>query len=829
MLALQQLRSAWRSGAVRVLLVALMLAVGVMSAVGFFADRMQSALLRQGASLLGADVAIVSDHPLPAGLAVDATRRGLRTTGSLEFPSMVMHGESAQLAEIKAVAAGYPLRGSLSLTDRPGAAVRAVKSAPPRGEIWVEPRLASLLAAAVGDRVTIGAMDFRISAILQQDPARAGGLFGFAPRLIMHADDVPATGLIQPGSRVSYRLLAAGDAAGVAGFVSWSATRLARGERMETVTSARPEIRSALEKTQRFLGLAAMTGATLALAALALAAAQFARDQLDACALMRCFGAPQHLIVRVVLYQALLLGLLGSLAGCMLGFAAQEVLARLAGGLFVEALPHPGWEPALAGMAAGLAALLGVVFPMLLRLRGIPALRILRRDSEELSATGTVLTLLAWIPAMAAFSMLLLWAACDTVLGMMLLGGLGGLLLASVLLSLATGLLLRRFFKGAGGAWRLGLARLLQQPVVSATQVAGFALGIMVMLLLTIVRGDLLHNWQSSLPPDAPNRFVINLQSDQVDEAGAFFVAEGLARPVMHPMVRGRLVAINGMPLDTARYQDDRARRLAEREFNLSWARAMQADNRIAGGRWWRPDEHGQHQLSLEQGIAETLGIRLGDRLTYEVGGAPIELRVTSLRKVAWDTLRPNFFAITPPGVLDGLSVSYMTGIYLPEGSEGTLDRLVKHFPNATVIDVTAILQQVRGIMDRMAYAVQFMFAFCLLSGVAVLHATLVATRDARLREVALLRVLGASRHQVLTSVLAEFVWIGLLAALLATIGASLMAWIIGERLLHVAYAFNPMLLILALMSGLLLVPLAAWLGLRHVALAPPAGIFQKP
>jgi len=826
-LSLKQLRSAWRSGEVRVLLVALMLAVGAMSAVGFFADRIQSAMLRQGASLLGGDVMLAADHPLPSAFVAEAHRRGLKTVIDIEFPSMVMHGETGQLADIKAVEAGYPLRGQLLVADHMYAPSQVADAVPAKGNLWIEPRLATLLNINVGDALAVGTRSFKISAILQRDPASSAGMFSIAPRLMMNVEDVPSTGLIQTGSHVSYRLLAAGEAKTVQGYTAWATSHLGRGERLEDVTNARPEIRSALKKTRQFLGLASMAGTVLALVAMALAAAQFARRQLDACALLRCFGASQATITRIFLYQALLLGLLGSLAGCALGYAAQEVLAQLAGHVFMESLPPPGWVPALSGFTAGVAALLGVMIPQLIQLRGVPALRILRRDLGD-GYRGSLITTLAWLPGLVVFLALVFWSARDARLGVALLGGLIGLLLAAALLSLGLGALLRRLLANAGGAWRLGLANLLRRPVVSATQVAGFGLGIMAMLLLTIVRGDLLQNWQATLPADAPNRFIINLQPDQLPGIREFFAENHLAVPDLHPMVRGRLVAINGQALDTSRYHDEHARRLAEREFNLSWVASMQADNRIVAGRWWTSSEYGQRQLSLEQGIAESLHIQLGDSLAYDIGGTRIELRVTSLRKVEWDTLRPNFFAITPPGVMDQLSASYMTGIYLPVGQEGALNRLVKHFPNITVIDVAAILEQLRSIMDRMATAVQFVFGFCLFSGVAVLYAALVATRDERLREAALLRVFGATRRQIAITVLAEFSLIGLLAGALASVGASLLAWYIGEHLLHLSYTFNPVVVLAALASGGILVPAAAWLGLRGIISAPPRRTLQS-
>ena len=827
-LATRQLRSHWRSGEIRVLLLALVLAVGAMSAVGFFTDRIQSALSRQGASLIGADMVVVGDHPLPQGLEDQAHAQGLAFTRSIEFPSMVMHGEQGQLAEIKAVGEGYPLRGQLQIAERPYGQPRAVRKGPSSGELWIEPRLASQLNIEVGDSLEVGAKSLRVTAILQQDPARAGGFFGFAPRLIMHLDDIASTGLIQVGSRVSYRLLVAGNTANINRYFGWAESRLGRGERLESAENARPEIRSALEKTRPFLGLAAMAGAVLAFVAVALAAAQFARRQMDACALMRCFGSSQAFILQVFFYQILMIGVLGSLAGCLLGYLAQEVLAQFAGRLFLETLPAPGWEPLGAGMVAGVAALLGIVFPQLMALRQVPALRILRQDVGLEHAQGMLRNLLLWLPGAFVFLVIVHWTARDLRLGGAILAGLMGLLCVIIIMSYLLGFLLRRVMQHSSGAWRLGLANLLRRPVVSTLQVAGFGLGITAMLLLTIVRGDLLQAWRDALPADAPNRYVINIQPDQRLGIQTFFTHAGLATPTVYPMVRGRLVSVNGQAIDTSRYQDDRARRLAEREFNLSWSALMQPDNQLVAGRWWLPAESGSPQLSLEKGIAETLGIALGDRLGYEIGGKHLEVTVTSLRKVDWDTLKPNFFAITPPGVLEAMPVSYMTACFIPADRGEILNRLVHDFPNVTVIDVAAVLEQVRSIIDRMAYAVQFVFGFCLLAGVAVLYAALVATRDERVREVALIRVFGATRRQVGMAVVAEFVWIGALAGFMSASAASLIAYFVSDRLLHLPYVLDPMLFLLSLLVGAACIPGAAWLGIRKVILTPPRSTLQS-
>jgi putative ABC transport system permease protein len=822
--ALRQLRNAWRAGEIRVLLFALALAVAAMTAVGFFADRIEAALGRQGGMLLGGDLVVVSDQPIPGGFVEQAWKQGLRSAQTMEFPSMVMHGEEGRLTELKAVGNGYPLRGQLAIADEPFGKVRLPEGVPAAGEVWIEPRLAGLLGARPGDMLGVGERELKVAAILQEEPARGGDMFSFAPRLMMNIDDVASTGLIQYGSRVRYRLLLAGDSARVDDFKAWAEPQLERGMRIEDVKAARPEIRNALDKARQFLGLASMASVILAMVAMSLAGLRFARRHLDTCALMRCFGASQSRILQVFLLQAFVLGLVGSVLGCLLGFAAQEVLARLAGGLFVEALPPPTWTPAFGGMLAGMAAMLGVMLPHLLRLRDVPALRILRKDLGENAAVSW----LAWLPGIAVMLGLVFWSARDAKLGWIVLGGLAGLLLVACLVAALAGYGLRRMGARAGGAWRIGIANLLQRPGVGIAQVAGFSLGLMAMALLTIVRGDLLDNWRASLPADAPNRFVINIQPHQMASLGEFFEREGLTAPEVFPMIRGRLVAINEHPLDTTRYQDDRDRRLAEREWNLSVARNMQKDNVLLAGRWWTPEEHGQRMISLEEGIALRLGINQGDTLTYDIGGQRVDLRVTSLRKVEWDSMRANFFAVTPPGVLEKYPASYITSFHLPGGREEVLNRLIRAMPNLTIIDVEAILSQIRGIMERMTLAVEFVFAFCMLTGIAVLYAALSATQDERMREVAVLRTFGANRKQTRAAVLVEFAGIGFLAGLVATVAASLLAWAISQQLLHIPYVFNLGLAVLTLVAGMVLVPVAAWLGVRRILRVSPRQILQS-
>jgi len=819
--SLKLLRSAWRAGELRILLVSVVLAVAAVSAVGLFTGRVQTALESQGNELLGGDLRIASHAPLPPAYEEEALRRKLRVAHSADFPSMVTFGTISTLAEIKAVSAAYPLRGKLLVSDALFSATRVSSGILMSGEVWVDAKLAVQLGLNTGDLVKLGERDFKVALILRQEPDRGGDMFSIAPRLLMNEQDVASTKLIQFGSHVNYHLLLAGNVSAVNALHDWLQPRLKTGQRLESVRDARPEIRNVLEKSRRFLGLAAMASVVLAMVAMALAALRFVERNLDVCALMRCFGAMQADILRVFLWQMLLLGLMGGLLGNVLGYAAQAVLGELVGRYFLEQLPPPSYQPMVYAVVIGLLALFGVAAPHLLRLRNVPALRILRRDAEVLG----VRSWLMWIPGISVAVALVFLHAGDVRLGWMTLLGFGVLLLAATAAGTGLAALLRRC--KVRGTLRLGLANLSRRPMLGIAQVLGFSLTLMAVLVLTVVREDMFANWRATLPPDAPNRFVINIQQDQLDPLRAFLRSHDLPAPVLLPMIRGRLVAINGKALDVSRYIDEQARHLAEREFNLSWARDMQADNRIVAGSWWGQSDVGQPLLSLEQSIAEKLGIKLGDKLAYDIGGERVELRVASLRKVEWDSMRTNFFAIVAPGTLERFSASYITSFHLPATKETTLNQLVRAFPNLTIIDVGAIIEQVRSVMDKMAYAVEFVFLFCLASGLAVLYAALAATHDERLTETALLRVLGASRAQIRNALLAEFALVGLLAGVLATVGALLLAYYLGVFVLNLPYVFNPMLLVWGLGVGTLLIPAVAWLKLRPMLSKPPRDVLQ--
>jgi putative ABC transport system permease protein len=827
-IAWRQCRSLWSSGEIRVLLFALILAVTATTAVSFFTDRLHRSMQTQGNVLLGADLLVNADHVIPAAYRAEAQRLQYQTSQALEFSSMVVKGERNELAEIKAVEQGFPLRGKLTIRNtQPPQAQKTANTIPVPGTVWLEPSLAKKLDLKLGDEVSVGNSQLKVAALLLQEPSRGGDMFNIAPRLLMNSADVAATGLIQFGSRVKYQLLVAStDASTIVQFADWLQPQLARGERVDDIRSARPEMRSALDKAQQFLGIASMVGVILAMVAMLLASIPYVQKSLDTYALMRCFGATKALITNILLYQTLLLALVGSVIGCVLGFAAQHGLALLAARLFFETLPTPGWTPVLLGLVTGFATLLTVVWPQLMRLRAVPALRILRQDLEgNVRGSG-----LLFVPAFLVLTGLVFWHSGDAKLAAIVLAALAALVTVSGVLAWLGIRLLQSTFKQTAtfGVIRLGLMGLKRRPALTVAQVVGLSMGLMAVLLLAFVRNDLLKTWQTSLPADAPNRFVINIQADQIPGINALLSAQGIDHADILPMVRARLVSVNSKPLNVADYEDERAKRLAEREFNLSWAANMQSDNELVAGQWWRAEDAGKPLLSLEQGLADTLKLKLGDQLTYDVAGTPLTLTISSLRKVDWSSMHVNFFAVTPPKVLDSYAANYLTSFHLPAGKEDALNQLVKQFPNLTIINVAAVLEQLQGLISKMSYAIEFVFAFSLLAGVAVLYAALMATREERVRESTLMRVLGASRKQVVLAMLVEFLCVGLLVSVVAMLFTNIAAYYLATLVLHIDYQFNVWLSVQGLLTAIVLVPFAAWLVARHQFNQPPRALLQS-
>jgi len=831
-LAWRMLSRDWRAGELTILIAAMVLAVASIGTVGFFADRVKGALGKQANLLLGGDILISGDRPLPELFATEAQARGLVSTPALRFNSMVRREDAdasaagAVLTDVKAVADRYPLRGTILLVDPANESGTPARGIPSRGEAWPDARLAARLGIKTGDALAVGDATLKVSAIVQQEPEVASGLLAIGPRLLINLDDVPATNLLQPGNRATYRLLVADLSTRdvLDPYIKWLQRELKAGQRMENVRDLRPEVRQTLERAEQFLGLSALVAVILAAVAVALAASRYLRRHLDTAAMLRCFGAPRRQALTLFVLQFAVLGVLASVAGIALALLGQALLVAFLTSVAPGDLPAPGLLPAATAFGTGVMLLFGFALPPLIALANVPPLRVLRRDLPRPKPGGIV----AYLLGAAVIALLIAWQAQDAKAGAIMIGGIGGLLVAAALAAWAMIALLKRLPQ-RGATWRFGLANLRRRPLASSLQIGALALGFMALLLLTVVRGDLMQNWRASIPPDAPNHFVLNVLPDQADAVLAAMKAGGSATP-LYPMVRGRLVEINGTRLDTAQYEDTRARRLAEREFNLSFASELPKSNRVVNGKWFDGATGTAAGVSMERGIAESLRLKLGDTVTYDIAGTPVTAKITSLRKVEWDSFRPNFFALFAPGVLESMPQTYLGAVRLPEGSKSAawLSALVQQYPNVLAIDVGEIMRQVQMIIGQVAKAVEFVFLFTLLGGLLVLQAAIAATQDERRFDAAILRTLGASRAQLSAAQNAEFLVLGAIAGTLGAAGATAIGYVLSDRVFQIPFSANPVVWLYGAAGGAIIVTLAGWLGTRGTMRQPPLAVIRQ-
>jgi len=814
----------WRGGELGILAVALVIAVTSITAVGFFTDRIERGLKQQSAELIGADLVITSGRANVTDHIEDARAHHFRVATTQQFRSVVLGNDRPQLVEVKAVTDAYPLRGVLRISDSPFGVDEATTGIPAAGDIWVEARLLQLLALEVGDEVSLGATRFTIRKVLRYEPDRAGDMFSVAPRVMMNRTDLAATGLISTGSLVNYRILISGPRGQIGNYRRAIKDSLRQGEQIITVEEGRPELNMALARAQQFLGLAALISVLLAGVAVATVATRFTRRHLDTSAMLRCLGAPQKTIIRLFTLEMLWLSLLASSIGCVLGLLTQFVITELLAQLVLAHLPAPSFKAVLLGYATGIVMLTGFALPPLLSLRRVPPLRVLRKD-----VTSTpVSSWLVYLAVVMCMAVLLYWQIGDIELVTTVLGGIMATLAVLAFAAYGLILVLNRLRDRVGVAWRFGLANISRRPASSIIQIVAFGLGIMVMLLLSTVRSDLLDDWQRSLPDDAPNHFVINVQSDQVEGIRTYFNDHGVANTQLYPMVRARLMDINGNVVRTADYKSERAKHMITREFNLSWAEAMQADNTLVAGAWWGKGDFGKPLLSLESKLAKTLRLQLNDVVGFDINGTVIHFTITNLRSVDWDTFNINFFTVVPPGVLEDKPANWVTSVYLDAGQRQQLGQLVREFPNITLIDVDTMMQRVRGIMDRVSLAVEFIFLFTLLAGLAVLYAAIQANQDERRFESAVLRTLGARKKILVLGLFAEFTTLGALSGLLAGLSATTLAWLLAENIFKFDYQFDITVALTGIVSGTLIVVIAGLLGTRSVLTHPPVKTLRE-
>jgi putative ABC transport system permease protein len=812
-LAMRLLVRNWRSGEQRILVAALVIAVTASTAIGFFTDRLGRGMTSQSADFLGADLALTSPRAVDPSWLREARTAGLQAIETLEFASVVVAGEELLLASVKAVQDGFPLRGQLRTASAPFAADAGTEALPRPGEAWAAPRLLTALDLQVGDSVTVGAHTLNITRVLSFEPGQVGNPFGISPRLLMRMADVPATGVVQPGSRLSWQYLFAGREADLAKFRKWIEPLLGPSHELVGIKEGRRAVGSALERAERYLGLAVLAAIVLAGVAVAMAARRYSERHFDLSAMLRCMGASQRDLLGLYLPQLLVIGLLASAVGCFLGWLAQYGLLYLLADLLPATPSSPHLWPVLAGFATGLITLAGFAVPPVMRLRDVPPLRVLRRDLLPLPSR-------AWLVYGAALGAIVAVMWRYTGSWPLTLSVLAGGMVLTILLGLLALLLLllsRRFNNHVGVAWRFGLNNLWRHRRGSVSQILAFSLTLMAMAVVALVRTDLLTTWQRQLPADAPNHFAINILPERQQEFREFMKAAGVTTAQLYPMVRGRLVKINGAEVRGAVTKEARNDNALNRELNLTWTTELQEDNHILEGYWWTPEDTGKPRVSVESKLAERLGISPGDELGFAVGGQRFSAAVASIRSVQWDSFRPNFYMVFPPQVIDRFPATYMTSFYLPKDGKSLLRELVSRYPAVTILELDRVIEQVGRIFRQVTLTVEYVLVFTLLAGFAVLFAALQASQDDRLYEGALLRALGGSRRQLRAGHLAEFTALGGLAGLLAAMGTECLVWILYSQVLHLEYSFQWPVWILTPITGALLIGAAGFLGTRSV------------
>lgn len=822
LLAWRQMRRDLAAGEVRILLAAIVLAVMSVTAVGFLTDRAERALSMEANRLLGGDAVLRADEAIPAAMLANADLPGLRQTQTRAFPSMVGAGDALKMGEIRALGEGFPLRGAFRIVDSESGEEYVAPAVPRPGTAWLSRSGAQSIAAKIGDPIRIGNSSLRLVALVVQEPEASLNYFSTGPKVFLNLADLPATGLVQPGSHIIHRLVVAGEPAAVEKFLARTRQSLGRGQRLETASDARPEIRAALDRAGRFLGLAALISVVLAAVAVAMAARRHSARHLAGSAVMRCLGASQRTLVGIHVGELLLLGLAGCTLGVLLALGLQSIVGNWLADALRVAIPSAGWRPVLEGFCVGLTVLLAFGVPPVLALRRVPALRVLRKDVDVAEPS-------AWVAALVGLSglaLLLWWKAGSATLGTAMLLGISGTLAVLGLLAYGLIVLVRRLRGRLQGPWRYGLANVSRRPAASVAQIASLGLGLMVLLLLTFVRGDLLERWQQALPADAPNRFIINVQPEQVQPVIDYLAQVGVSKPVLFPMVRGRLVSMNGAPVTGASFaaRGDRARRMAEREFNLSFTASLRGDNEVTAGKFWPPAGPAQPELSVETELASDLGWKIGDKVGFDIAGQPYQATITSLRKVDWESFQPNFFVIASPASMEGFPASYIGGVHAPPVAAATLSNgLVSRFPNLSVIDIDAVLDQVRSTVDQVSAVVEAVFYFSLAAGILVLLASVTASQDERLLEGAVMRVLGGSRRQLLLAQATEFAVIGLLTGLTAAIAATVLAGIVAKQVFELPWTADWQLVITSSTLGVVAAIVAGMLATRRVLSAPPS------
>ena len=826
-LALKLLWRDWRAGELTLLLASLVIAVGSVTTVTLFVDRLQQALLTESSTFLAADRVISSDQPIDPEIVEYAISLGLRTSETLGFVSMVFSEERAQFTSVKAVDQHYPLRGKLIAGDKPFVQGAPVDTGPAPGEIWMESRLFPSLNVIPGDLMDVGVASIPVTRVLIKEPDRGGGFSNAGPRVLMNLADVPATEVVQPGSRLTYRYLFAGDRSSLAQFEEWVKPKLGLEARIFGVKEGAEGIGSALDRGERFLLLGSLLGVVLAGVAIALAAQRYSLRHYDHVAILKTLGATPRSVDLIFITIFVTLGSTATLFGAAIGYGMQMGVARILAPYIPIELPEPSMRPLFLGLVTGFICLLSFALPPLLKLRSIDPIRVIRRDLGDASVADRMTYSFA---VLGTFG-LMWWYSQDLKLTLMIFSGS----VVSIVVLFGVALLLLRSGRvlgmQAGSVWRLALAGMQRRGQENTMQILVFGLAIMLLLILYLVRTALISEWQSQIPADAPNHFAINITPEDVHPIRTLFAENGVDSQPLYPMIRGRISSVNGEPAA------DRDKRLQHRGEdapgassgrNLTWTDVLPEDNIVIAGDWWEENYAGPPLVSLEKDLAYRNQLKVGDELVFTIQGREVLTRIANIRTVAWDNMQPNFYIIFAPGVLEEFPSTFMTGFHLEKEQKLFLNALLKSYPTMTVIEIDALIEQVQRIISQVTLAIELVLVLIVASGGLVLLASIQASMDERMKQHAILRTLGAGRRLILGSLAIEFCALGLFAGILATVGSEITVFMLETQIFELDYEVNPELWILGPVIGVILIGTAGTFATRRVVDTPPASVLRE-
>lgn len=828
MLALRLLWRNWRSGEVKLLAAALMLAVAVVSGIAVFTERLERTLVQESNMLLGADLIVGGSQPHNPEWSAQAAEQGIEQTTAVLFSSMVYAGDHMHLASVKAVAEGYPLRGQFDIStvpfaSRPDQIIRA-SGIPAPGEVWVDSRLLPLLHLELGESLAVGDYELKVTQVIIREPDSASPFSFMGARVLMNMADLERTQVVQPGSRVQYQWLLAADNTALTAFAAWLEPQLSKHERLVDVESDQRGLGRTLETGRNFLLLAAVIGVLLAGVAIALAARQFSSHHVDQVALMKSFGVGAQRIRQLYLTQLLLLAVLASAAGLLVGELIQRIVAESLREVYQIVLGSASFYPYVISFASGLVCLIFFALPALWFLPGVPPLKILRRELKVNAAQLWLQIALAF----AAVLLLIVLFSQNLSLALSVIAAISGVLLITAGLALGLLQLTRRITTNAGSIWRLALANLQRRREQTLVQIVVFATAIMLLLTLTIVRTSLIDEWQLQLPDDAPNHFLVNIPPHDVEAVQQMLDEKQLEREQLYPMVRGRLTAINGSEITD---EQRAASGVFNREANLTWTDVLGDDNRIVAGQWWNSwqrKEEGIPGVSVEAELAQEAGLVIGDRLTFSLGGLILEAEIASFRSLDWRSMKPNFFFIFEPGALDNYSPTYITSLYLPLEQKSFINDLLRRYPTMLVIELDRIIDQIRTIVTQVSNGVLLVLWLTLAGGCLVLIAAVTSSIDSRKQESGLLRALGGPRRLMIGSVWVEFSLLGGLSGIIAVMGAEILLVSLQYWVLETPVRPHYLFWLIGPLAGALLVGALGAFSCRSVVNTPPAVVLRE-